>query len=177
VRFAEIDLTVVSGWARKSNSRALYPVVDLELEYGDINWEGYAKSKVIGISSGYVTMGPIDELYVAIDKNYYDAAMKFTWYPYFQAFSPSQLKIQERLSRELNRRNDVINRVVTLYKSIFNERLRLQLQRQSMISRSISAELNLHQLVAELDAMTGFVYNLTDDDKIRDLTERGEVTR
>jgi len=159
LRFAEVDLKRDSINSKKIRKRSCFPQINLVLAKKTYNWEGYAQSDVISLANGSVYIGPVDEIYVDIKKRSFDASVAFIWEPQFSIFSADLLKVRKRFSKEISRRNKIIQNISLLYTSILDEFIKKNTL--SDTRNQVIIELKIQQLLAELDAATGFVYKLT----------------
>lgn len=131
-----------------------FPLVEFLLQYDDIGLEAYFGYDVVAISSGNPYIGPVDEVYGFSDENYWDVALGMRWYPQDLGFNNASLKIRRQIARDVTRRNKLIEKVTTLYRSLLQE---LHLNHLGLSVKSkLRSMIKIEQLTAELDALTGF---------------------
>nr|HPQ40584.1 hypothetical protein [bacterium] len=159
MEFAEISLTRDTVWVQQAKRRNLYPIVDFQADYTDINWEGYAKTDVVVISDGTPFIGPIDELYVRQDDHRFDVSLAFKWYPVFGTFTNDDIKVRKRLGEEIGRRNKILNDVRIVYYQLASEWTR-DIETPAKLRAKVMAHIQKQELQARLDAMTGFKFEV-----------------
>ncbi len=109
---------------------------------------------------GLPSIGPIDEVYAQRNSQDWDIALGMRWYPQDFIFRKDELKARERILKEIGRRRDLIDNVATTYSSLIQE-----LMKENSISKvksKVHSKLKVQQLIAELDALTGFKFNLSE---------------
>lgn len=155
--FAESNLARDSRWVRRSKQRDLFPLVDLEADYYDLNSEGYGGSDVTVISGGTPYIGPIDEVYQRWNDNRFDISLRLKWYPGFSVFNNDDLKIRERIGREAVRRQELLDTVRRTYFAFLAESAR-STEMTHDLRTQVQASLMVQELQARLDALTGFKF-------------------
>ncbi|MCD4653301.1 hypothetical protein K8T06_05145 [bacterium] len=157
VIFAEVDIKRESAQIHRTRNRGFFPWISIILDNSDKNVDGYAMSDVIASCSGRFYIGPMDEIYGSDDKKTLDFSLSMRWEPNLSIFDNDELKVRERFGKEINRRNKIINHINLIYDALANEYLRKNTSYN--MQKLITTELKIQQFQAELDALTGFVYN------------------
>ena len=159
IDYAELDKSPREYSTKSARIRALYPVVTMDFDYACDDWEDYQKSRVIAFSDGFPYLGPFDESYGHDRHNRYDFSLKLKWDPAYWAFDTDRMRIRKQLSGEAVRKQELIAEILKKYVALSE-----LYQSGTIVTGTfgqVQRQLKISQLLAELDALTGFRFQLS----------------
>jgi competence ComEA-like helix-hairpin-helix protein len=156
VRFAEIDAYRFEMWRQKVRDKGLWPdVFQVTVSHKSDDDEDYTRASTVGISGGTAYVGPDKETWKHSTDADYDYQLRLRWKIQEYCFNSDMLRVSSETERQVKFRQSVIEDVTKLY----YDRRRLQvdmiLQPDVQIPVKIRRELQLEELTAAIDGLTG----------------------
>lgn len=156
IRYAEINPARFAEWRTKVRERGLWPdTVQFTLGHDTDDDEDYMRSKTVGISGGTAYVGPDDETWGWDTDNDWDYEFRVRWDLQDYCFHNDILKVSSETEDQVELRQEILEDVTKLY----FDRRRLQvealLQPDVPIALKVKRTLQLDELTAAIDAMTG----------------------
>ncbi len=150
LKIAEDELRI-----RKIRRAPWYPEISLDMSMDTDADTDYYRSRTISLSSQNIYIGPDDMTWKEDKDEDYSVQLMLKWSP---TISPLlNLMARKQLRREVKRRHELIITVRTLY---FNYIIGLQeFKHMAEGRRKITKSLELHQIEAQIDALTGFYFS------------------
>lgn len=156
IKFAEIDAYRFEMWRRKVKEKGLWPdVLQVSVAHKTDDDYDYTRASTIGISGGTAYVGPDKETWKNSTDSDFDYQFRLRWKIQDYCFNSDMLRVSSETERQVKFRQSIIEDVTKLY----YDRRRLQvdmiLQPDVQTSVKIRQELQLEELTAAIDGLTG----------------------
>ena len=156
IRYAEINPERFVEWRRKVQERGLWPeLVQFTVGHDTDDDEDYARSKTVGISGGTAYVGPDDETWGWDTDNDWDYELRLRWNLQDYCFHNDSLKISSETEDQVEMRREILEDVTKLYFDRRRLQVEILLQPGVPISLKVKRAIQLDELTAAIDALTG----------------------
>lgn len=156
IRFAEIDAYQFEIWRRKVKEKGLWPdVLQVSVTHKTDDDYDYTRASTIGISGGTAYVGPDKETWKNSTDSDYDYQLRLRWKIQDYCFNSDMLRVSSETERQVKFRQSIIEDVTKLYYDRRRLQVDMVLQPDVQISVKIRQELQLEELTAAIDGLTG----------------------
>lgn len=156
IHYAQINPVRFAQWRQKVKERGLWPeVVQFVVGHDTDDDEDYTRSKTVGVSSGTAYVGPDDETWGWDTDDDWDYEFRLRWNLQDYVFHNDMLKISAETEDQVELRQEIIEDVTKLYFDRKRLKVEMILQKNVPISLKMKRHLQLEEMTAALDGMTG----------------------
>ncbi|MBN1878906.1 hypothetical protein JW823_02250 [bacterium] len=157
MRHAQIDIARDRNWYNGSLNRIWFPKVEFCLTSMAIRRTNYTRNPEVWISGGKAYTGPVNERYDLWQNDPFDVRLSLSWSPRFYCFDRSDVSMSKRLRSEVRRRNKMLVDIRDKYNKL--GRLYMELSTSGNPGRTIDMVLNIQEIEAQINALTGFQFD------------------